>query len=106
MEEAAEYIVGAQGRGWKPRSNEMVQTLPSRPAQPPLSRQRPCAPAQWPTCTGRKLPTTLTEGPCTESAPGSVCPLVQQRPHTMTREILLWIPFGQNLHPFSPNTNK
>ena len=40
MEEAAEYMVGAQGRGWKPRSNEMVQTLPSRPAQPPLTLGR------------------------------------------------------------------
>ena len=40
MEEAAEYMVGAQCRGWKPRSTAMVQTLPSRPALPALTLGR------------------------------------------------------------------
>ena len=97
--------------GAGPGLETKVERDGANPSQPTCttashSRQRPCAPARWPSCTGRKLPTTLTEGPCAESPPGPFCPPVQPRPHTMTREILLWIPFGQNLHPFSPNAKK
>ena len=111
--EGCDAVIFAAGSGGStgPEMTDKVDRDGANPSQPTCtagshSRQRPCAPALWPTCTGRKLPTTLTEGPCAESAPGSVCPPVQPRPHTMTREILLWIPFGQNLHPFSPNECK